>query len=67
MTDAEKFLTLMNALANENREKQKKEMDNMAMMTKDMYDSYLNAGFPPKQAMELTKYIIAAALNAPKK
>jgi len=70
MTDAEKFLQMMINLGKEQKENQQAELNKVGEMSKMTYNAHINAGFTPKQALEMTKAIIttsmATLLNANK-
>ena len=45
------------------RENQKEETVKAAQQVRDLYESYIEVGFTPKQAWELTRSIVKQAVN----
>lgn len=67
MTDAEKMLELMTMMGAAAKGEAKTQFDTAAVMTKMMYDSYIDAGFSSKMALELTKTLLIASIESGKK
>lgn len=62
MTDVEKTLEMLNGMAEMAKADRLNQLKMGAMMQKEMYDSYVNAGFSSKEALELTKAFMVTAL-----
>lgn len=67
MTDAEKMLEMMTMMGAAVKGEAKTQFNTAAEMTKMMYDSYVDAGFSSKMALELTKTMLIAAIQTGKK
>lgn len=69
MTEAEKMMETLRFLSKNEELKREQDFNNMAGMTRQIYCSYVKAGFTQKQAMELTKEMVNTAILAgtPKK
>lgn len=62
MTDVEKTLEMLNQLAEVEKHKRHIQLSQSSMMMKEMYDSYVDAGFSAQEALELTKTMLATAV-----
>lgn len=62
MTDAQKMLSIMQALGEQQNIKTKAETSNFTFMIHEMYSGFMDQGFTSKQAMDLTKQFMSSAL-----
>ena len=62
MTDAEKMLETMMMMGKAASEEQQNQLDTAAKSLRMMYDSYVNAGFGHKIALELTKEVLRSCV-----
>ena len=58
MTEQEKLLEFLQDMANEAKGERKTQFKQLADMTKDFYDSFIESGFSDSQAFELTKMFL---------
>ena len=63
MTDEDKFRQVVMMCAHELREKDRMEMDKAAGAMRMMYDSYVKAGFTPKQSMDIIMTLMVTAMK----
>ena len=57
------MLQMMAALGMAAKEETKTQLNSAAEMTRMMYESYVHAGFSPKDALDLTKTMLVAAIQ----
>lgn len=62
MTDAEKMLEMMKAMGEQASQQTQTQLDIAAKSLRMMYDSYVNAGFGHKIALELTKEVLRSCI-----
>lgn len=67
MTEQEEMLNFLQNMTQAAKENRQKQADEAAKCLHDMYTSYLQAGFTPKQAMELLKTSLELGLRIEKK
>lgn len=67
MTDVEKTLEMLNSMAEVAKADRLNQLRESAVMQKELYDSYVNAGFSISEALELTKaFVVATLLRVPR-
>lgn len=62
MTDVEKTLEMLNGMAEKAKADRLNQLRESAVMQKEVYDSYVNAGFSVSEALELTKAFVMGTL-----
>lgn len=67
MTDVEKTLEMLNSMAEVAKADRLNQLRESAVMQKELYDSYVDAGFSISEALELTKaFVVATLLRVPR-
>lgn len=62
MTDVEKTLEMLNGMAEVAKADRLNQLRESAVMQKELYDSYVDAGFGSSEALELTKAFVVGTL-----
>ena len=62
MTDVEKTLEMLSQLAEVEKNKRQIQLRQSSVLIKELYDSYIEAGFGVNEALELTKTMLATAV-----
>ena len=62
MTDVEKTLEMLNGMAEIAKADRLNQLRESAVIQKDLYDSYIDAGFSVSEALELTKAFVVGTL-----
>jgi len=67
MTDVEKTLEILNGMAEMAKADRLNQLKMGAVMQKELYDSYIGAGFSSSEALELTKaFVVTALMKVPR-
>ena len=67
MTDVEKTLEMLNSMAEMAKADRLNQLREGAVVQKELYDSYVDAGFSVSEALELTKaFVVCALMKVPR-